>query len=93
MENQNKIVIGRAASGEDKAKEIGEFSETEAKNHKILGSAHGINLGHCVYLAHRHCQDFVSRAIGYRIIEHDHIAQLCVKELGGKYILVEFYEE
>lgn len=93
MENDEKNVLKGVSDGCGKTeKDIRELTEEEAKSHKLLGKAFGINFGHCMYIAQSHCQNFRNRVVGYRLIKNDQTASVMEDATDYQYIAVEFYE-
>ncbi len=46
---------------------VPELSDQESLERKLLGSAIGIDAGHCLYLAMKYCDNFADRVKGYRV--------------------------
>lgn len=74
-------------------KKLVELTEEEARKYKSIGKASGVSLGMCFFLAHKHCNNFRERCVGYRIIKEDEMASMFTKVTGKEYMSVEFYEE
>jgi len=89
---QKKILLTKSSNWGRVAKEITELSEENLKECKLLGKGFGIDIYHCLYLANKHCKDFMDRVAGFRVIKDDEQAKIFSETTGKEYISVEFYE-
>ena len=70
---------------------IEEILSEETKYRKSLGTAYGIDIGHCIYLGIRHSEKFAERVKYYKIIEDDKQLEE-MRRFQPRAIGVEFYE-
>lgn len=48
---------------------IPEISEKDLSFYKLLGTAEGRDVGHCLYLARKYADDFHKKVAGYRLVK------------------------
>ena len=48
-------------------KEPKQITKSETKNYKLIGRGAGTDLGHCLFMAHRHVPNFDKEVVAYCI--------------------------
>jgi hypothetical protein len=71
----------------ERKEKIKEIAPEDLSLYKLMGTASGINLGHCVYLAQKYTPGFWDKVIGYAKKPIDEASPL-----SGTHICVSFYQ-
>lgn len=82
---KDKVIKYAEVSGKKRQEfEIHEIPKKDLSSYKLLGTAEGIHVNHCVYLGKKYSEDFSKKVAGYR---------LETPKQKGCLVAVSFYEK
>ncbi|KKS39532.1 MAG: hypothetical protein UV02_C0067G0005 [Candidatus Kuenenbacteria bacterium GW2011_GWA2_42_15] len=95
----NAITISRATADESVVtKEIYELLEEDGNKYRLLGTATGVSMDHCVVLGSEHKENFWEMVYGYKIIQNETMEKIIVEATKNinpeiqSYMTVSFFE-